>query len=101
VPDVSREQADQRRRAFQKVGLAVPERPCTTAAEVAAALEGHVVAHGSSWRVRTSEGWEPGYGGLVGVLIGGLMHVKPYDSQIARIKRDVKDRLRIIERPTR
>ena len=93
-------QADQRRRAFQKVGLEVPERPCTTASEVAAALEGRVVAHGTSWWVRSSGGWEPGLAGLVDVLIGGLMHVPPYESKIASVKREAKGRLRVAERPS-
>jgi hypothetical protein len=99
VSDALRFQADQRRKAFKKVGLALPERPCTTAAEVAAALEGIVVAHGPSWWVRTSDGWEPGFSGLVDVLISGLMHAKPFGSKMASIKREVKDRLRVTERP--
>jgi hypothetical protein len=101
VQEVLRLQADQRRRAFEKVGLALPDEPCTTPAEVAAALDGTVVAYGQLWWVRSSDGWEPGLAGLVDVLIGGLMHLAPpYESKIASLKRDVKDRLRVTERPS-
>jgi hypothetical protein len=83
------------------VGLALPDEPCTTPAEVAAALDGTVVAYGQLWWVRSSDGWEPGLAGLVDVLIGGLMHLAPpYESKIASLKRDVKDRLRVTERPS-